>query len=173
MYYVPQDQVDLIVEGLLQPAAFVEFAGTTQPAGKARGGDYILVWLPYQIGYSGFFQISGAPEVMTAGQTVQLKLCKVSTQEQILLLRCAEVPCKHSSERYPCVQAFAPVKSKTILELRGLAFNPTMFTVGFGKLVADMDDCKKGNKYKYDPDSILAVITHMWNQAEAAGPFLR
>ena len=124
IYYVPQDQVDLIVEGLLQPVAFVEFAGTPQPAGKARGGDYVLVWLPDQVGYSGFFQISGAPEVMTAGQTVQLKLCKVSTQQQTLLLQYAEVPCKHSSERYPLCAGLCTCKIKDYPGAARFSFQP-------------------------------------------------
>ena len=67
------------------------------------------------------------------------------------------------------LQTFKAVKSKAIVELRGLAFNPSIFTAGFGKLVADMNDCKRGARYPYDPDSVLTVLTDLWDKAELPG----
>ena len=72
-----------------------------------------------------------------------------------------------------CVQSFRAVKSKAIVELRGLAFNPSTFTTGFGKLVADINDCKRDAKYPYDPDSVLAALTKLWCKADASDKFMR
>lgn len=65
------------------------------------------------------------------------------------------------------------MKSKAIVELRGLAFNPSTFTTGFGKLVADMNDCKRGAKYPYDPDSVMTALTDLWYKADAGRSFAR
>lgn len=72
-----------------------------------------------------------------------------------------------------CMQSFKAVKSKAIVELRGLAFNPATFTTGFGKLVADMIDCKRGAKYPYDPNSVLTALTDLWCKADASDGFTR
>ncbi|KAL0018640.1 hypothetical protein WJX79_010032 [Trebouxia sp. C0005] len=144
IYYVPQEQTVPVIDSLLFPGSSVGLPGTTSPSGTASGGDYILAWLP-GVGYAGFLQVPEHLQVATAGQEV-----------------CFEV-----------VKAFKPVKSKSILELRGLAFNPSLFTVGFGKLVADMNDCKKGVKYTYNPESVLTVLKDIWNTAETRGPFTR
>ena len=170
IYYVPKGQVEQVVDALVLRSV-VDLTGTIYPSGTASSGDYVVVWLPDCVGFCGFLQVPTGRQTVTAGESVSFKVVKVrqslDTGVTQLMLR---TPVLHFAI---CLQSFKAVKSKAIVELRGLAFNPSTFTTGFGKLVADMNDCKRGAKYPYDPESVMTALTDLWCKADAGKGFAR